>query len=463
MTYKKKPNILFIMTDQQRYDTLGCINPEIITPNFDQLAGDSILFKHAYCSNPSCVPSRAAIMTGKYPSECGAPSFITPLPENETTFMKRLQDAGYYTAVIGKQHFAGSKIDKGYDEATIIDCHFANVNNEESDKYVAFLREHGVEPGDEMDHDLISGGTWKTKEAYHFDYFIGDLGKEWLRKKAKEATKQPWFFTLSFPGPHHPYDCEGTKYADMYPLESISSAKTTYADLDQKPKQFKEMDGYAHIYLKDFTHEQFLRTKRSYYANMTLIDEKVGQVLQQLKDDGLYDDTLIIFTTDHGDFMGDFGLVEKLQCLSDSLMRVPLIVKPPIKNFDGFVSKDLVTNIDIASTCLKAAEADIPYDLSNYPYTTYWMDQQKKVRDYIYMEARDIRGILKNGIKTMHYVNRDYGELYDMTVDPLERDNQWENPDYNKEKLDAYRLMMNHLYQASPEWHTPWNYGTPEI
>lgn len=463
MTYKKRPNILFIMTDQQRYDTFGCINSEIITPNFDHLIKDSILFKNAYCSNPSCVPSRAAIMTGKYPSECGAPSFITPLPKTETTFMKRLQEAGYYTAVVGKQHFAGSEIDKGYDYENIIDCHFANVNNEESNKYVAFLRENGVEPGEEMDCDLISGGSWKTEEELHIDYFIGELGKEWLNEQSNSSSDQPWFFTLSFPGPHHPYDCEGTKYADMYPLNKISRSETTFEDLDQKPKQFKEMNEYAKIYIKDFTDEQFLRTKRSYYANMTLIDEKVGEVIQQLKDKNMYDDTLIIFTTDHGDFMGDYGLVEKLQCLTDSLMRVPLIVKPPIQGFDGIITDDLATNIDVASTCLSAAEVDIPIVLSNYPYTTYWVDKEKKVRDHIYMEARDIRGILKDGIKTMHYTNRDYGELYDMNKDRLEKNNLWEDPTYNEQKLEAYRLMMDHMYKAIPECHTPWNYGTPEI
>lgn len=464
MSVKKRPNILFIMTDQQRYDTFSFNHSEVKTPYMDELIKDSVFFENAYCSNPSCVPSRAAIMTGKYPSQCGAPSFITPLPEDETTFMKRLQKAGYYTSVIGKQHFAGSKIDKGYDEANIIDCHFASENNPEAATFVAFLKEHGLSPEDVMDKNLISGGTWKVDTDFHLDHYIGELGKKWLATKPAELADQPWFFTLSFPGPHHPYDLEGTKYSDLYDLDQIKLPETTYEDLDQKPHHFKEMAAYAKIYLKDFTEDQFLKSKRAYMANMSLIDEKVGQVIESLKAQDLYDDTLIIFTTDHGDFMGDFGMVEKLQCLTDSLMRVPLFVKPPIKGFQGRVVEDLVSNLDIAATCLTAAQAPVPKELSNYPYTMYWNPQiTQDKRDYMYMEARDIRGILKDGIKVIHYIDRDYGEVYDLNKDPLERDNLWNQPDYQAHKLSAYKDIIHHLYQATPEWDTPWNYGTPEI
>ena len=112
---KKRPNIIFIMTDQQRYDTMGCVNPKVITPNLDKLIENSVFFENGRCSNPSCVPSRAGIMTGKFPSQCQVPAYISYLPDTEKTFMKRLKENGYYTAVVGKQHFAESTIDKGYD------------------------------------------------------------------------------------------------------------------------------------------------------------------------------------------------------------------------------------------------------------------------------------------------------------------------------------------------------------
>jgi arylsulfatase len=462
---KSRPNILFLMTDQQRFDTFSCVNSEIKTPNLDKLIEDSVFFKNAYCSNPSCVPSRAAIMTGKYPSECGCPSFITQLPKHEKTFMSRLQEAGYYTAVIGKQHFAGSPIEKGYDEENIIDCHSAFASSASAKPYHEYLQQSGIDKASLMSKGLISGGSWKTDIKYHLDYFIGELGKKWLTDKAnEESSGQPWFFTLSFPGPHHPYDCEGTSYAEQYSLDELSKPTTAYTDLDDKPPHFKNMGMYSKIYLKDYSEEVFMKTKRSYYANMSLIDEKIGEVIQTLKDNDMYDNTMIIYTSDHGDFMGDFGMVEKLQCLTDSLMRVPLFVKPPVKGFSGTIIEDPVVNIDIASTCLRTAETAVDEHLSNYPYNGYWdVSVDRKVRDHVYLEAGDIKGVVKDGIKTIHYMNRNYGELYDLNRDPVERHNLWDDPAYVSQKLEGYRNIVNNMYRAIPNSHIKWNVGTPEI
>lgn len=463
---KKRPNIIFIMTDQQRYDTMGCVNSKIITPNLDKLAADSVFFEHGYCSNPSCVPSRAAIMTGKYPSQCEVPAYISCLPETEKTFMKRMKENGYYTAVVGKQHFAGSKIDKGYDFEMIVDAHMPFSPSEQLGVYEDYLKEQGLNPKEMYQKTLISGGVWKADIKHHVDNFIGEKGKEWLenRLSVEENQDKPFFFTLSFPGPHHPYDLEGTKYADMYNLEDMEESESTYEDLEQKGPQFKNMGMYSDIYLKDYTKEQFLRTKRSYYANITLIDEKVGEVIDILKKHNAYDDTVIIYSSDHGDFMGDYGLVEKLQCLEDSLMRVPLFVKPPIAGFSGIRVKEPVVNIDIASTCMELSETPLEAPMSDYSFVPYWdKSKELRIRPYIYMEAGAIRGVLCNGIKTIHYVNRDYGELYDLNKDPLERKNLWNDKDYEDAKLHGYRRMFDSMYKATPGFDTQWNIGTPEI
>lgn len=232
---KKRPNIIFIMTDQQRYDTMGCVNPKVITPNLDKLIENSVFFENGRCSNPSCVPSRAGIMTGKFPSQCQVPAYISYLPDTEKTFMKRLKENGYYTAVVGKQHFAESTIDKGYDYEMIVDGHFPTAPKEQLGVYLDYLKENGIEPDSLYEKNLISGGTWKGDIKYHIDNFIGDKGKEWMENRLSDTeNKQPWFFTLSFPGPHHPYDLEGTKYADMYELNDMEFSESTYEDLEQK-------------------------------------------------------------------------------------------------------------------------------------------------------------------------------------------------------------------------------------
>ncbi len=461
----RRSNILFIMTDQQRFDTFTCVNPAIITPNIDTLLHDSIYFANAYCTSPSCISSRASIMTGKYPSECRVPTFITKLPADEVTFMSRLQDLGYYTAAIGKQHFAGSKVHRGYDYENIIDGHSPDAEPETIQAYLEYLKSNQVDISSMTEKnpgELISGCKWLAETKYHLDYFIGELGKEWLKERVSSDSGQPWFLNLSFPGPHHPYDCEGTEYAELYPLDSIPLPETSFKDLNNRPRHYRKMGGYSQIYLKDYSRKAFLRTKRAYYANITLIDQEIGEVVKTLKDTGVYDNTTIIFTSDHGDFMGHLGMVEKLQCLTESLMRIPLFVKPPIANFNGKVVNDLVSNIDIASTCLQIAGSNIPDNISDFPYSMYWNDGKDiKVREHIYMEAGGIRGILKDGVKVVHYINRDYGEIYNIDIDSQECCNLWDNSKYDCYKMEAYRLLLSSMNRAVPLSDTEWNHGTP--
>lgn len=453
-----KPNILFIMTDQQRFDTID--NDLIITPNLNKLIKESVFFENAYCSNPSCIPSRAAIMTGKMPSECGCPTFKTRLPQTEKTFVKMLAENGYFTELVGKLHFAESKIDTGFDKEILVDGHSPGYNPSLMGEYIKYLAQNKVSPNQLYKKTSMSGGEWLADTKFHIDYFLGEKGKQEILKLPKD---KPWFLNLSFSGPHHPYDLDGTKYADMYKLEDMVIPKTKYEDLEQKPKHFREMDSYANIYLKDYTLEEYQRSKRSYYANLTLIDEKIGEVIATLKSEGLYDNTMIIFTSDHGDFMGDFGMVEKLQCLTNSLMRVPLFVKPPIKDYCGQKVEDEVLNIDVAATCLDAAGIPIPKDMSDFGYTQYYTGEEIKQRPYIFMEAGNIKGIINNNIKTVSYVDRDYGELYDLSEDPLEINNLWNAEPYAAAKMQGLMLIINEMYKAIPYHDVIWNVGTPLI
>lgn len=458
----KRPNILFLMTDEQKFDTFGFNNSIMHTPNLDALIGDSVFFKNAYCSNPSCIPSRAAIVTGKYPTACQCPTYITCLPKTEKTFMKKLSESGYYTAVVGKQHFWISEIDRGYDYEFIVDGHSQNGEPSEISHYLEFLKKEGVDY-QLADNSLIIGGEWKGETKYHIDEFVGNKGKTWLENHLKEKNEQPWFFTLSFPGPHQPYDCEGTEFADLYNLEDMGTNETCFEDLEQKPAHYKKINPKA--YLKEYSDETFRKTKRAYLANVSLIDKKVGEVIKILKDSGEYDNTVIIYSADHGDFMGDFGMVSKAQYLTESLMKVPLFVKPNIKDFSGIVVDDFVTNINIASTCLSLANAEekIEYNMENHPFNHYWEQQKVENEKFLYMEAHDIKGIIEENIKTYYYVNRDYGEIYDLSKDPLERENLWNNPEYQSAKYKAMARIINKMQSISPKANIKWNTFAPKI
>ncbi len=463
-----KPNILFIMTDEQKYDTLSFVNPTIHTPNLDALIEQSVFFNNAYCSNPSCVPSRAAIMTGKYPTVCQCPTYISMLPDTEKTYMTRLQESGYYTAVVGKQHFAGATVAKGYDYECIVDGHFPTTIPEDIGAYLDFLKEEGVTDLAALSDDsLIVGGKWLGKVEHHIDHFIGEKGRTWLAghidKTKNDPDAKPWYMTLSFPGPHQPFDGEGTPYADQYDLADMAHHGATSEARKTKPPHFEKLNPLA--YVDNYDEETFLKTKRSYYANMSMIDAKVGEVIQMLREKGVYDNTVIIYSTDHGDFMGEFGLTTKAQYLSEALMRVPLFVKPAIKDFKGVCVDDYVTNIDIASTCLSQAGAvtQICDGMENHPYDAYWSDAPVTPRDHLFLEAHNMKAIIEQGIKTIYYVNRPYGELYDLNKDPYETINLWDDAAYQSHKLHALGRIIDQMFVMSPKSKMRWNTKAPEI
>lgn len=459
----KRPNILFIMTDEQKYDTFSFINPVIKTPNLDSLIEESVFFSNGYCTNPSCIPSRAAIMTGKFPTVCECPTYISKLPDTQVTFMKKLQQIGYYTAVIGKQHFAESTIEKGYDYEFIVDGHSPMGAKDEVELYTNYLESKGLNPKDLYKGDLIVGGHWLGEAVDYIDSFVGDTGTKWLQEHIAKKSDEPWFLTLSFPGPHQPFDGVGTGFEGLYDLKDMNRNETTFADLEQKPPHYKKLNPKA--YIDQYPEETFRETMRSYYATMSLIDEKVGDIVKVLKDSDEFENTLIVYTADHGDFMGDFGMVTKAQYLNEALMRVPLFVKPPIANFKGKVIDTLVSNVDVASTCLTMAQAThkITENMENNPYNKYWEEENPQGNEYIYMEAHDIKGVIIGKIKTLYYVERPYGELYDLEKDPLERVNLWDNPDYIKHKVEGMGKIIDKLFKMSPKSSMKWNTNAPSI
>lgn len=484
---RKKPNILLIMTDEQRFDAVGYANKEVHTPYLDALAQDSVVFRHAYASNPSCIPSRAAMFTGRYPSQCGAPCYITPLNADETTFMTRLQDAGYHTGCIGKQHFWTFGGRRGYDYEDIVDYHapmrdispevdprdFGLPGNhtvtDRACSYQRFLYESGFRHGEELYEAVSEHGVyrWKADEKYHVDAFLGDRAVDWL--DAGRPKDRPWFLHLSFPGPHMPFDGIGLSDAAHYDLQRISLPQTSVEDLHEKPEYYRHLaDKYTHrdaqtgAVQPGLGEEEIRLMRLAYYANMSLIDRKVGQVIEKLKAFGLYDDTLILFTSDHGDYMGDYGMATKAQYLSEALLRVPLLLKPAQSGFVGRAEDGLVSNIQIPATCLEAADVPIPRNGKQGSLLAY-VNGQAEGPKTLYAEGRDLRSIRDERFKLIYYAKRPYGELYDLAVDPQERHNLWSDPAFEGEKQRLIRLLLDQVISLGENMDVPWNVGAPQI
>jgi arylsulfatase A-like enzyme len=451
------------MTDQQRFDAVGYVNPVVRTPNIDALAGESIVFTRAYTTNPSCVPARAALFTGKYPSRCGAPTYITYLPDDEVTFQQRLRDAGYRTAAVGKLHFGETNIERGYEDVCLVDSHGPKPNGD--DDYQQFLRAEG-----QTENDLIEPAGrllhhWKGNLRYYPDEFVGEKAKHWLTES--RPTDKPWYLHVSFPGPHSPFDGTGLPEAALYDEASLPLPETTPEDLDGKPPHFLEHwrriaeSAGGSAFLSD---EEIRRARLGYYANVSYIDRKIGEILEALRATGEYDNTLIILTTDHGEFMGEYGTLYKGQFLSEALMHVPFLIKPPVANFEGRCEDAFASTVDIPATCMAAAGEAVPADMDGTDLAPLWLSPENAERRAdIYMEAQGLRGIRDERYKLVHYLDRDYGELYDLIDDPWERRNLWDDASLAEVKARLIGRILDHLLQTEPRIDEEWNYGAAKI
>lgn len=461
------------MTDEQKVNCVGYNNKDVKTPNIDKLKCESVNFINGYTTNPSCVPARAAIFSGKYPSQCGAPDFITPLESTETTFMKRLRDEGnYYTAVIGKMHFAGAKVEHGYNEEWIVDNHYPHFD--EDNCYTSFLKENGFTNIDELiQRDGKFAWRWIAPERYHVDTFLGEKGAKWIKDNAS-SKKQPWFLTISFPGPHQPYDGFGLATENIYDESKLSLPKSCQDDLKNKPDYYMEQlrtgsGNPGEMPVIDATEEQTRHAMKSYYAAMSNIDKKIGEIIKNLKESGEYDNTVIFYTADHGDYMGEFGMFGKGQYLSEALMKVPLLMKPAIANFKGHDEERVGYNFDIAPTCLDIAGVDIPSDMSAKSLLpcieedSYYKELKDCEKDIVYFEANKVRGVIRDGWKLIYYQNRNYGELYDLTDDPYEIDNVYDKEAFSQIKYGLIEILCDKMIELGRNSKIVWNYDAPEI
>lgn len=340
------PNIILIMVDQMRPDHLG---PK--TPNLMKLAAQGVRFDHAYTASPVCQPSRNSIITGLYNSQtgiCGNQAEPISAGLRNESFMNRLREAGYYTALIGKHHYIDRyavgidvvKEDaaavKAYGFDHVIQCldvgeHIPNEDKTENvDDYILYLRNKGLEKKyfSEVKNGMRTGKHPMNSE----DSEDGFIGSEAIKFVRNYNRKQPFYLNVSFIGPHPPY---------MVPGEALTNPEDTKRPVSAPPSPETAR-------------------KRAVYADMcTHIDSYIGRLVQELKTRGLYENTTIIFVADHGDNLGDYGIWDKRYFYEQSA-GVPMLmagkgVTGTNKRFEAIQSKALVSTLDIYPTILALA------------------------------------------------------------------------------------------------------------
>ena len=358
----EKNNILWIMTDQHRFDALSCTGGvEGLTPNLDKLAQDGVLFENCYTPSPVCGPARTALKSGRFPAACGAVKNWVD-SHSPDWLPQRLQKVGYHTGMAGKLHICPVEGEYGFDWRALSDAPYSVYSDDpDHSKYIEWLRKEMPEcdPVDLFNKDesaydsnlyqFCAGSGFRTLDQ-HETKWTADQFFEYLEQREKQ---KPFFFFLSYFGPHHPY-LAPEPYDKWINPEDITLPESYYKDLMAGNPVFEKTARILREKVKkELTEQQVKELVAQYYGQVRMLDESIGQVIQQLKQQNLYEKTTIIFTTDHGDHLGEYGLFFKSQ-MYDSCCKIPLIIKPAGKS-PVYRSKQVVNSLDLYGTILDLA------------------------------------------------------------------------------------------------------------
>lgn len=461
----KQPNIILITADQMRADAIGFVNSKVITPNMNELISEGAIFNNSFCTSPVCTPSRAALITGRYPMNTGAWNIGTTLNEDEITLPDLLKRVGYYSIGVGKMHFRPQLKDfnNNFEDVAVRDrvrkwdgtyYGFDETYITEDDKqglYLDFLAENGyfLKVGKGED------GINPLPEKFNQTYWIGEKSCQAIEKYDFE---KPLFMMTNFVDPHHPFD-PPEKFAKLYEQTDISDPISKDKFCKDRPEHLirQGKNGYwpGGGEQHGFSDNRIKQLTKYYYGMISFIDQEIGKIKNALAEKGQLDNTIIIFTSDHGEYMGDYGLLKKGPFMYDDLIKVPLFFWGKGIS-QGVVSNAIVENIDIVPTILNLIQCDIPYGIQGETLINILQNRNvSRIKNdaIVTYDARD-RGIMIKSYRTNKYklnlfMNEEYGEMYDMINDPDETTNLFFNEKYAKLKSELLLKMCNKMMICS--------------
>ncbi|MFB6135367.1 MAG: sulfatase-like hydrolase/transferase [Halobacteriaceae archaeon] len=494
---RSRPNVLWITTDQQHFDTLGVVNDEIETPNLDRLVGEGTLFDRAYCPNPTCTPTRASMITGQLPSQHGAYSLGTKLPESAHVVGDDFSDAGYETSLIGKAHFQPLDSTEEFESLeaypTLQDLEFwsdfhgpfygfdhvelARNHTDEAhvgQHYALWMEEQGFEDWRDCFREPTGNreaqhGTWNIPEEYHYDAWIAERTNARLERHAE--ADEPFFCWASFFDPHPSY-LVPEPWSEMYDPEELTIPHAEPGEHDDNPPHFRrtqeedphfpewdEMDQPIHGFGSHLHDEADLAEDVAiYYGMVSMLDAYVGRVLDRLDELGLAEDTVVVFTSDHGHLYGQHGLTAKGPFHYEDLLRVPTVVRYPGEVPAGRRCSALQSLQDLAPTVLNLCGLDAPREMTGVDQSAVWRGDRASAREHVLVENNHEPGVLHcqtyvdERYKLTAYQGESYGELFDLEEDPDELHNRWDDPDYRDLKTELLRELLSARMGAQSLW-----------
>ena len=505
-----RPNVIYILTDQQRWDFLGCNGNDLIeTPNIDRLAATGVCFDRFYANHGICTPSRAALMTGRYPSANRVYDNGCPLPESEITLPQVLAVNGYDTVAFGKLHLTPWRDPEGrYFESRKYWQEYKD--NDDPEPYYGF-RAAEICTG-HVDGDVGHYGRWLEKHypeavrgikedrrphpsgadgAYlldippeaHANAWLTGRACEYLTKRAEGQSgggngggagdRGPFFMFVGFPDPHHPYQAP-EPWGSMYSADDVEPPNPSMDSLAGRPPEYMDfMKGKMNAHLlggapdfnaEDLTQQTEAQMRQIVATSMgmvSFIDHQVGRILDALDATGEADNTIVVFSTDHGDYMGDHHMQRKGPFLLEGLVRIPMVMKAPGVASGGTRTSALASHIDFMPTLLELLDIEPPRGVQGKSFAPVLRGESNRHRDRVMIEFlhqfqldRNVKALVTDRWKLCYWGGQTYGELYDLQNDPLENENLWDDPDYAEVKADMMRQLLDEL--VTTENVLPW-------
>ncbi len=475
---KKQPNIIFIMSDDHAYQAISAYGHGLNkTPNIDRIATEGAIFNRGFVTNSICAPSRAVMLTGKHSHINGKVDNILPFNWGQDNFAKGLQKVGYETALIGKIHLKG--LPQGFN--------YSNVLPGQGEYY---------------NPDFIENGVKKTYHGY-VTSITTDIALDWLQNKRKQDA--PFLLLYHQKAPHRTWMPEA-KYLDLLTKVNFTPPANFFDDYKGRPAAAQhEMGIYKHldvVYdLKMLDKEGTLKTKyrkwfqgqydrmdeaqkklwdahydpiiakfkkekptgkelalwkfnrymRDYLSTIQSVDDGVGEILDYLETNGLTENTIVVYTSDQGFYLGEHGWFDKRFMYEESF-RTPILMRYPKEIKPGTVVNNLIQNLDFAPTFLDYAGAPIAKDIQGMSFRKLLSGEQTQWRDAIYYSYYEYPGehnvqrhygVRTDRYKLIHfYYKDDYWELYDLEKDPTEMNNLYNNAAYVTVQAELHKRLI---------------------
>jgi len=452
----ERPNILWICTDQQRFDTIHALgNPHVQTPVIDSLLREGVAFTHAYCQSPICTPSRASFLTGRYPRTTGCRQNGQSIRPSERLSTRILADAGYTCGLAGKLHLAScaggrveQRIDDGYSEFHW--SHHPQPDWQEN-AYSQWLAERGTSwealyTGEETPYVKLG-----VPADLHQTTWCAETAIDFIRRH----RDGPWLFSVNPFDPHHPFD-PPPEYWQRYDPATMPLPAYREGELAGKPEYQRRDHQWAHdlpgyFQVAAMSDDDRRQVTAAYYAMIELIDDQLARMLAALEETGQRQRTIVVFMSDHGEMLGDHGLYLKGPHFYEQAVRVPLVLCWPERIESGLKVSGLVELIDLAPTLLELVNVPVPEAMQGRSLLPILQGQQNAAhhRDHVYCEYynawthKHAYGTMlrTEKAKIVVYHGSDEGEIYDLAADPGEFENLWGS--------DARRDLREHLLQTA--------------